>query len=351
MINFANPKLLYLLFAIPLIGLLYMLARWSRKKKLTRFGNPEVLAPLMPDASRYLPGIKILLALVALACVIIAIARPYVKNDGNVNLKSDETTVSGIEVMICCDVSNSMLASSNTDPSGISRLQRTKFILEKVLDNMKNDRVGLIVFAGYPYLQMPVTPDIYSAKEYVKDLDVDMVPVQGTAIGAAIEMAINTFNPESQFQKAILVVTDGENFEDNAVEAAKTAAAAGIQVDVIGIGSTTPMPIPISADRKHYLVYGGQEARTSLDEKGAAAIAEAGGGIYLSGNSSSVVQDLSTQLNKLSKTEYKRSEIPSDSTDLFPLFAILALVILLVDTLLPYRKIAWLRDIKFFSSK
>ncbi len=351
MINFANPHLLYLLIAVPVIGLCHVLSRMARKHKLQRYGRISTLEPLMPDASRYLPGIKIILALSALTFIIIAAARPFVKTDRNVRLNGDETSIKGIEVMICCDVSNSMLASANSDPRGISRLQKSKFILEKALDNMTNDRVGLIVFAGNAYTQLPITPDVYSAKMYINDMSVDMVPTQGTAIGAAIDMAVNSFNPESDFQKAIIVVTDGENFEDHAQDAAKHAAEAGIQVDVIGVGTGEPMPIPVNSSRNEYLYYGGEEVRTALDEAGAADIAEAGGGIYLSGSSSSVVSDLKTQLDKIAKTEYKRTAIPSDASDLFPLAIAIALILLLIDVALPYRKLTWLRNIKFFSKK
>lgn len=362
MINFANPQYLYALIAVPLIAVLYVLARINRRRKLARFGTPAHIAHLMPEASRYLPGIKIIIALLALTFIILGAARPYVHTDSEVARTDGEETVSGIEVMLCVDVSNSMLASSTKDLNGVSRLQRTKFILDKMLATMVNDRVGLIVFAGNAYLQLPLTPDIYSAKMIVNSLSTEMVPMQGTDIRAAIEMAVNSFDPNSDFNKAIVIVTDGETFESDAVEAAKKAQVAGIQVDVIGIGdSDTGMPIPLSAHlREHsdlqttpdgYLTYDGEEVRTKLDAHTAAQIAEAGGGIYLNGSSPTVNKDIDLQLDKIKATEYKRSAIPTDSTDLFALFASLALILLLIDILLPYRKIQWLRNIKFFSKK
>lgn len=351
MIYFANPSYLYFLITLPVIALIYALNRYYRRRKIARFGNPKTLAHLMPDASKYVPGLKIVLALLALAFVIIAVARPYVRIATKVNLTGDEQTVSGIEVMICCDVSNSMLASSTDNERGISRLQQSKFILEKVLDKMTNDRVGLIVFAGHAYIQLPITPDIYSAKAYVKDMSVNMVPTQGTAIGSAIDLAVNSFDPNSQFQKTILVITDGENFEDDAVKEAKKAADANIKVNVIGVGSSEPMPIPLSPGSREYLQYDGEEVKTALNETGAAEIAKAGDGVYLSGSSSDIVSDLRVQLDKLAKTEYKRTTLPSDASDLFPIAAILATILLLIDVALPYRKITWLKNIKFFSKK
>ncbi len=352
MINFANPNLLYLLLIVPLIGLLHILSRIVRRRALQKFGNLSTLSPLMPEASRYLPGIKMLVGLCALTLIIIAAARPYVRTDSNVKREASETTVSGIEIMICCDVSNSMLASSTTDPHGTSRLQRAKFLLEKMLDNMSNDRVGLIAFAGNAYTQLPITPDLYAAKMLVRDLSTDIAPTQGTAIGAAIDMAMSSFDPESQFQKAIIIVTDGENFEDDAIVAAKNAVDAGIQVNVIGIGTITGMPIPLPKSQGGgYLIHNGTEVVTSLNEAGAAEIAKNGGGIYISGSGSLAVNDLKTQLNKIAKTEYRRTDIPSDSSDLFPLVIALAFILIIVDVALPYRKLSWLRNIKFFSKK
>ncbi len=351
MINFANPQYLYALIAIPVIAILYMLSRISRRRKLVKFG-PKLRSELMPEASKYLPNLKIIIELIALALIIIAAARPFVHTENDVVISSDEETVKGIEVMICCDVSNSMLASATDDTNGISRLQRAKFILDKCLDKMTNDRVGIVVFAGDAYLQLPLTPDVYSAKMYVNDLNTEMVPLQGTAIGSAINSAMNAFDPESTFNKAIIVVTDGENFEDNAVEAAKAAADAGIQVDVIGRGTPGEgMPIPAVGSPTGFLIYDGEEVRTALDDAGAAEIAKAGKGIYLSGNSSSVVQDLETQLGKIKQTEYKKTAIPSDSTDLFPIAICIALLLLLIDVTLPYSKIKWLKKIEFFTKK
>lgn len=351
MINFANPQYLYLLFLIPVIATFYVLYRLMRRRRLSKFGS-RLSDTLMPDVSRYMPNLKIILQLLAMALIILAISRPYVHTDNNVIMTNEEESVNGIEVMICCDVSNSMLASATDDTNGVSRLQRAKFILDKCLNNMSNDRIGLVVFAGDAYLQMPLTPDLYSAKMYVNDLSTDMVPLQGTAIGAAINTAVNAFDPESNFNKAIVVITDGENFEDNAAEAAKSAASAGIQINVIGMGTPgTGMPIPTSDSPTGFLVYNGEEVRTALNDAGASEIAKAGNGIYLSGNSNSVVQDLEKQLGKIKQTEYKRTAIPSDSTDLFPLITCIALIILLIDAILPYRKIKWLRNIKFFTKK
>lgn len=348
MISFAYPHMLYLLLLIPVIGGLFIWAHWARLRKLERFGQLKVIANLMPDSSRYMGWIKLTIGLFALAFMVIALARPFVP--GGEDEKTEEQSTRGIEVMICLDVSNSMLASSTDDPNGVSRLQRAKFILEKLIDKMSDDKVGLIVFAGDSYTQLPITSDYISAKMFLNDISTDMVPTQGTAIGAAIDMAINSFTPDSDFQRAIVIITDGENFEDNAVEEAKRASDAGIQVDVIGIGTPKGAPIPINSSRNAFMRdQNGQEVITALNEKMASEIASAGKGIYVSGNNTSVVSDLDAELSKLSKSEYHRVAAVNPAGELFPIAIVIALVLLLIDTLLPYSKIQWLKDINFFS--
>lgn len=301
----------------------------------------------MPDSSRYMPWVKTILALIALTFIIVALARPFTPLNSP---KGEEETSRGIEVMLCVDVSNSMLASSTDDPGGVSRLQRAKMILEKLINKMNNDKVGLIVFAGDAYTQLPITSDYISAKMFLNGITTDMVPTQGTAIGAAIDMAASSFTPESDFSKAIVLITDGENFEDDPIEAAGRAADSGIRVDVVGLGSGTPMPIPVNDDASEHLKdYNGNEVRTALNEKIAHDIAAAAGGIYVNGASSSAVNDIESNLKELASTEFKRVAAISTAAELFPLLAACALIILFIDGFLSYSKLSWLRHINFFT--
>ncbi len=350
MFNFANPELLYLLLLIPVMALIYMLGRLAMRNRLKKFGNPEVIDHLMPDRSKYMPTVKIILVLTALMFLIIALSRPFVlKAEGDKESSTKETTA-GIEIMVCLDVSNSMLASSTEDENGVSRIQRAKFILEKMMNQMVNDKVGLIVFAGEAYTQLPITSDYLSAKMYLNSISTDMVPTQGTAIGAAIEMAMNSFNPESKFQKAIVVITDAENFEDDAKAAASNASKAGIQVDVIGIGTEKGMPIPLPGHPGEYFTLdNGNQVLTAFNSKVAEEIAKAGHGVFINGSSNQAVSQLKEQLDKLSKTEYTRYGMPDNSLELYPMAIIMALVLLLIDIFLPYSKIQWLRNINFFT--
>lgn len=341
--NFAHPHILYLLFIIPALFVIFYISRRRRMVMIKRFGNPETLASLMPDASSYTPWIKISLELIALACIIIAFARPRYGE------KETQETTNGIEVMIALDVSRSMNASSTDDPGGISRLNRAKFLLGKMVDALDNDRVGLIVFAGESYTQLPITTDFVSAKMYINDISTDMVSTQGTAIGNAIGKAMNSFSPNEDINRAIIVITDGENHEGDAVDMARQAHDAGIQVDVIGVGSLKGAPIPVLGHKGEYLKdYNGQPVTTALNEDMAREIAKAGGGIYIAGSSSKAVGELTDQLDNLQKSELKNVKY-KQSAEQFPLFVFISLVLIIIDTLVLDRKIGWLKKYTFFS--
>ncbi len=202
MFDFAHPQYLYMLALVPGFVLLYLAARAARRAKLRRFGRPDVVARLMPDASKYTPAIKITLALIALASMVVMLARP------RAGAKEQQETAAGIEVMIAFDVSNSMLASSTDRPDGVSRLDRARLLLEKLVDRLDNDKVGLVIFAGQSKMQMPLTSDFYTAKMYLNELNPSLIAYQGTDIASAIKMAMNGFSPAEDMHKAIILITD-----------------------------------------------------------------------------------------------------------------------------------------------
>lgn len=343
MFDFAHPALLYLLFILPVMAGLYLLMRIARRHKLRRFGSPEVISHLMPEVSRYKPAIKITLELIALAALIIVLARPRAGET------KQETTTSGIEIMIAFDVSNSMLASSNDDPNGISRLDRARLTLEKLVDKLDNDKVGLVVFAGEAKTQLPLTTDFYSAKMYLSELSPRLINAQGTSVSEAVNMSMNAFSPNDQVHKAIILITDSEDHEGEAVEASKIAAENGIQINVIGLGSAKGAPIPVQGKRGEYMRDAeGNIVTTTLNEPLAKQIAEAGKGIYVNGASSSALNDLQTQLDTLQKSEFARVNYTAGAEQ-FPVFAWLALIFLLIDIFVLERKIGWLQKINFFS--
>lgn len=345
MFDFANPYLLYLLWLVPLFAAFYWLARRARKRRLTRFGKPEVLAHLMPDASKYKPAIKITLRLVALAALIFVLARPRAGE------KEHDETAAGIEVMIAFDVSNSMLASSTDDANGTPRLDRARLLLEKLLGRLNNNKVGLVIFAGSAKVQFPMTTDFYTAKMYLNELSPSMMNVQGTSIADAIGMAMNGFSPDENTHKAIILITDSEDHEGEAVEAAKAAAEKGIQVDVVGLGSAKGAPIPLPGSHGGYFTdRQGQMVLTTLNETLAAEIAAAGHGIFVNGASSDALDRLVDQLDTLQKSEFKHVTY-SAGAEQFPLFAWLALIFLIIDTFVLDRKNNLLRKINFFTNK
>lgn len=338
MFDFANPTYLYLLASVPVAVLLFMAARASRRAKLRRFGRMASIEHLMPDTSRYTPAVKLTLQMIALAALVIVLARP------RAGAKEQQEVSAGIEVMIAFDVSNSMLASSTDRPDGVSRLDRARLLLEKLVDRLDNDKVGLVVFAGQSKMQLPLTSDFYTAKMYLNELSPNQISYQGTSISSAIKMAMNGFSPAEDMHKAIILITDAEDHEGEAIETAKLAAENDIQIDVIGLGTPGGNILPGFADNE------GRQVVTKLNEELANIIAEAGDGIYVNGASPSALSDLSDQLDKLQKSEF-RSVSYKAGAEQFPTFAAIALIFLLIDIFVVDRKISWLRGINFFTKE
>ncbi|MDE5930306.1 MAG: VWA domain-containing protein [Muribaculaceae bacterium] len=342
MFDFANPILLCLLASVGIFAGLYALARAARRRKLRRFGKPEVIAPLMPDASRYKPAIKITLELIALAAIVMVLARPRAG-------ERDTTDVAqGIEVMIAFDVSNSMYASSTDSPDGTSRLDRARITLERLVDRLGGDKVGLVAFAGEPKRLLPLTTDYYLTKMFIGDLTPAMFSDQGTSIADALSMCAQSFSGDGKAPRAIVLLTDVEDLEDQAavLQTAKDIAADTIQIDVIGMGTEKPMPVPMPGGGM--LEYDGQTVTTSLNEALARDIAKAGKGIYVNGASTKALDELADQLKVLGTTDFGKVSYKT-SAEQFPTFAWLALILLIADIFVLDRKIGWLKRVNFFT--
>lgn len=343
MVNFAYPQLFYLLIPVALLGLLYILMRVRRKKSIARFGNPKILAGLMPDVSKYLPNVKIVIAMLALISMVFMLVRPRTKG------VATEEEMEGIEVMIAVDVSNSMLASATDDPRGVSRLNRAKQVLNSLLGKLNNDRVGLIVFAGDAFTQLPLTPDFVSAKLYLNEISTGMVENQGTSIGSAIEVAMNSFSGATDVERAIVVITDAEDQEGDAQSMAAAAHSEGIEVDVIGLGSGKGAQIPLDRSYTNWLKdEEGKVVTTYLDEQLAQEIAHAGGGVYINGASASALNELVKRLDEIKKSNLGKVNYTANDEQ-FPIFAWIALILVLADCILSNRKIGFLRKYNFFS--
>ena len=305
---------------------------------MKKYGDPSLLRELMIDVSAWRPQLKAWLLLLALASLIIAAARPQF------GTKIDTTERSGIEAIIAMDVSNSMLAN-DVRPS---RLDKSKMLVSNMVDEMKDDKVGLIVYAGQAFVQLPITNDYVSAKMFLDGIDPSMINVQGTDIATAIELGMRSFTQKTDVSRAIFLITDGEDNEGGAVEAAKEAAKKGIHVYVLGVGSPDGAHIPIPGTTQYFIDDQGNPIVSRLSEEMCRQIAHAGNGAYIYvDNSSSAQKELSKYVDKLAKAKLE-SQVYSEFDEQYQGFIILALVFLFLDLCLLERKNHILKNFHLF---
>ncbi|MDR2912770.1 MAG: VWA domain-containing protein [Alistipes sp.] len=279
----------WLLLLLPLLLATHAWSNYRRRKRLELFGDPATVRPLMPDVSLGLRRARFVLLLAAVALMVTALARPRMGS------RLKEVTVSGMELMLAVDVSNSMLAEDFAP----NRLERTKNAIGRLLEELRQDRVGLVVFAGDAYVQLPITADYTTARSFVQQISPTMVSRQGTAIGAAIDMAAAGFSSDSEGSRAIILITDGENHEDDPFSAAERAAARGITIHTIGIGTPEGAPISIAGD--FIRDDEGEMVVSKLDEASLQRIALATGGAYIRSTGQSV--GLSEIVARIGETE------------------------------------------------
>ena len=324
MFRFADPGYLFFLLVIPAMTLIFVVYRLQKRRNINEFGNPDLLKPLMPNVSDSRPVVKFVLQMIALALLIVVLARPQF------GTKTEDVKRQGIEVMVALDISNSMMAEDIAP----NRLEKSKRILSQLIDNMDNDKVGLVVFAGEAFTQLPITVDHVSAKMFLNSITPKLIARQGTAIGSAIELTIRSFHQKSTASKAIILITDGENHEDNAIEAAKLAKDKGMVVHVIGIGRPEGAPIPIEGTMSFLKDKGGNVVVSKLNEQMCADIANAGRGVYVrADNTNAATKTITKELDQLAKTEISTT-VFSSFNEQFQSFAILALVLLLIEILM-----------------
>ncbi|MGM9698613.1 MAG: tetratricopeptide repeat protein [Prevotella sp.] len=327
MFRFEEPTYLYLLALIPILALLRWVLDRKQHKRLKKFGDPELLRQLMPDVSRWRPTVKFWILQGALALIIVMLARPQM----GTRISHEKRT--GIETIIAMDISNSMLAEDVAP----SRLDRTKMMVENLVDNFTDDKIGLIVFAGDAFVQLPITSDYVSAKMFLSDIHPSLIATQGTDIATAINMAANSFTQQQGVGKAIIVVTDGEDHEGGALEAAQDAKKKGMRVYVLGVGSPNGAPIPFG-NGDYMKDNTGNTVMTKLNEEMCRQIAEAGGGAYIHvENNSNAQQQLDNELSKLAKKEMQ-STIYSEYDEQFQAFGIIAIILLIIEICIFDRK-------------
>ncbi len=342
MFRFANIEMLWWLITIPVFVIAYIIITKRKQRQLMEFGDPELMAQLMPDASKSRPIVKFTLLMVALALLIVAAARPqYGQQEKTVKRQ-------GIEVMVALDISNSMLAEDVAP----NRLDRAKQMLSKMIDNMTDDKVGLVVFAGEAFTQLPITCDYVSAKMFLNTISPKLIPTQGTAIGAALQTAIRSFgSQESDAGRAIILITDGENHEDDATAVAKQAQELGIQVFVIGIGKPEGSPIPVPGTNDYIKDRSGQVVVSRLNEEMCQEIAQAGKGAYVRcDNTNTAMRALQQELDRIATTDLETT-VYADYNEQYQSFLLIALLLLVIDCFILMRQNHRLNRMDLFKEK
>ncbi len=341
MFRFANPEYLYLLILIPFLLLIFRIGRGLTRRRLKQFGDPDILKDLMPDLSYSRPVVKFLFLMTALIFLILAVARPQF------GTKLQEVKRKGIEIIIALDVSNSMLAQ-DIQPN---RLEKAKQSISKLVERLVNDRIGLIVFAGQAYTQIPITNDYASAKMFLSSISTGIVPVQGTAIGSAINLAMSSFTPQEDMSRVLIIITDGENHEDDAVALAREAAEKGIKTYTIGVGLAKGSPVPMSggSGQQDFLKdKDGNIVISKLNEQMLEQIATEGGGKYIRANNTRLgLNALFEDINQLEKKEIE-AKVYSEYQDMFQYPAALALLLIIIEFLILDRKNRRLKHIRLF---
>lgn len=340
MFRFESPIYLWLLLLIPLLLVVSIWLYSQRKKKLRKFGDPELLRALMPDVSRWRPAVKLALMLAALALLIIMVARPQM------GTKISREKRQGIETIIALDISNSMLCKDVTP----TRLQKSKLLVENLVDHFTNDKIGLVVFAGDAFVQLPITSDYVSAKMFLQSISPSLIATQGTDIAQAIRLSMNSFTQDRNIGKAIILITDGEDHEGGGVEAAEDAHKKGINVFILGVGSARGAPIPMEGGG--YMTDNtGETVITALNEQMCQEVARAGKGTYIHvDNNSDAQKRLDHELDRLQHGETE-SVVYSEYDEQFQAFGILALLLLLIEILILEIKNPMFKNMKLFKGR
>ncbi len=339
MLRFENPLLLWLLAVIPLMALLNLLMWQRQKRRYRRLGDKELLRQMMPGVSKFRPTVKFWLMMVAIALAVIILARPQMGS------KISHEKRNGIEIIIAMDISNSMKAEDVVP----SRLQKSKMMVENLIDKFSTDKIGLIVFAGDAFVQLPITSDYVSAKMFLQNIDPSLIASQGTDIAQALNLAANSFT-KADIGKAIVVITDGEDHEGGAVEAAKAAHDKGMNVFILGIGDVKGAPIP-DGDGGYMTDNSGNTVMSALNEDMCKQIANAGKGKYIHVDNTGDAQDiLNSQLAKLQSGETE-SVVYSEYDEQFQAVAIMLLLILIIEVCVLESKNPLFANVRVFRKK
>lgn len=337
MFRFESPAYLWLLWSIPVLAIIRFVCYKLRRKKLLRFGEMSLVNRLMPNVSKIRPSVKFWLSVAALALMIVMLARPQMGS------KISHEERNGIETIIAMDISNSMLAEDVVP----SRLQKSKMLIENLVDHFANDKIGLVVFAGDAFVQLPITTDYVSAKMFLQDINPSLIQTQGTDIARAISLSMNSFTQQKGLGKAIILITDGEDHEGGALEAAKEAKKKGINVFILGVGSSNGAPIPLG-NGDYMRDNAGNTVMTALNEQMCRDVAKAGSGTYIHvDNTSDAQEKLNDELSRLQKGETD-NVVYSEYNEQFQAFALLALILLIIEACTLEAQNSLLRKVRLF---
>ena len=340
MLRFEDPIYLWMLLIIPILVLMRFIVWRKRKRNLRKFGDPSLLKEMMPDVSKYRPTIKFCLLLSAITILIFMIARPQVGS------KISHEKREGIEVLIALDISNSMLAQDVIP----SRLEKSKLLIEDLVDHFTNDKVGLVVFAGDAFVQLPITNDYVSAKMFLQNINPSLITTQGTDLARAISLSQSCFTQREHIGRAIIVITDGEDHEGGALEAAREAYKKGINVFILGVGTSKGAPIP-DGNGGSLKDNSGQTVLSALNEQMCQQVAKAGNGVYIHVDNTSDAQErLNKELSKL-QSGISDTVVYSEYNEQFQIFGIILLLLLIVETILLESRNPLFKKINLFRDK
>ena len=340
MLRFEDPIYLWMLLIIPILVLVRFIVWQKRKRNLRKFGEPSLLKEMMPDVSKYRLTIKFSLLLSAITILIFMIARPQVGS------KISHEKREGIEVLIALDISNSMLAQDVIP----SRLEKSKLLIEDLVDHFTNDKVGLVVFAGDAFVQLPITNDYVSAKMFLQNINPSLITTQGTDLARAISLSQSCFTQREHIGRAIIVITDGEDHEGGALEAAREAYKKGINVFILGVGTSKGAPIP-DGNGGYLKDNSGQTVLSALNEQMCQQVAKAGNGVYIHvDNTSDAQEKLNKELSKL-QSGISDTVVYSEYNEQFQIFGIILLLLLIVETILLESRNPLFKKINLFRDK
>ncbi|MBF1540495.1 MAG: VWA domain-containing protein [Prevotella salivae] len=340
MLRFEDPIYLWMLLIIPILVLVRFIVWQKRKHNLRKFGDPSLLKEMMPDVSKYRPTIKFCLLLSAITILIFMIARPQVGS------KISHEKREGIEVLIALDISNSMLAQDVIP----SRLEKSKLLIEDLVDHFTNDKVGLVVFAGDAFVQLPITNDYVSAKMFLQNINPSLITTQGTDLARAISLSQSCFTHREHIGRAIIVITDGEDHEGGALDAAREAYKKGINVFILGVGTSKGAPIP-DGNGGYLKDNSGQTVLSALNEQMCQQVAKAGNGVYIHvDNTSDAQEKINKELSKL-QSGISDTVVYSEYNEQFQIFGIILLLLLIVETILLESRNPLFKQINLFRDK